>query len=81
MVKTISGLSINIEKTKVTKIGALRDRNIPWEGKFGFKCTNDILSIPYNTHDMGNMPQFNIINKIGNIKKLVNITVEISPLW
>ena len=28
--KNVSGLSINNEKTKVAKIGALRGRSIPW---------------------------------------------------
>ena len=34
--KTVSGLEINNEKTKVVKIGASRGSSIPWQGKFGF---------------------------------------------
>ena len=52
-------------------MGALRDRDISWGGKLGFEWTNnfDILGISYNTHEMGNMTQLNINNKIGEIKK------------
>ena len=34
--KTISGLNVNNEKTKVVKIGASRGSSISWQGKFGF---------------------------------------------
>ena len=34
--ENVSGLAINNEKTKVVKIGALRGRSIPWQGKYGF---------------------------------------------
>ena len=34
--RDVSSLDINKEKTKVVKLGALRDSNIPWQGKFGF---------------------------------------------
>ena len=64
-------------------MGALRDRDISWGGKIGFEWTNnfDILGISYNTHDMGNMTQLYINNKIGEIKKnlLTSGTPEILP--
>ena len=34
--KSISGLDINKEKTKVLKIGASRGSSISWQDKFGF---------------------------------------------
>ena len=43
----VSGLAINKDKTKVVKIGALRDRSIHWQGKYGFEWTDsfEILGI------------------------------------
>ena len=52
LLKQMSGLGINSDNTKVDKIKALRDRDISWEGEFGFEWTNnfDILGISYNSH-------------------------------
>ena len=71
----ISGLAISNEKTKVVKIGALRDRSIPWQGKYGFERTNtfEILGILYNINDMKNITKTNIYRKMGEVKKLICI--------
>ena len=37
--RKISGLGINVHKTKAVKIGALRDRSLPWEGEYGMEWT------------------------------------------
>ena len=34
--RSVSGLDINKEKTKVIKLGASTDSSIPWLGKFSF---------------------------------------------
>ena len=39
--KSVSGLDINKEKTKVIKLGASRDSSIPWQGKFGFNWADN----------------------------------------
>ena len=48
--RKVSGLGINVEKTKVVKIGELRDRSLNWEGKYGMEWTNEfiILGVDYN---------------------------------
>ena len=73
--KKISGLSVNKEKTKVIKIGPLRDRSITWEGKYGLKWTDefDVLGISYNINNMGEITELNISDKIKDIKKLISV--------
>ena len=52
--KKISGLEVNKDKTKVIKIGAIRDRSIPFEGKFGLDWTKnfEVLGIKYRIDHM-----------------------------
>ena len=71
----VSGLAINNEKTKVVKLGALRDRSMHWQGKFGFEWTVsfEILGIHYNINDMENITKLNIYKKLGEVKKLIRI--------
>ena len=73
--KKISGLGVNIEKTKVIKIGRSRDRSIAWEGKYNLKWTDEfeVLGISYNIHKMGEISDHNILNKLKDIKKIVTI--------
>ena len=73
--KKISGLGINKEKTKVIKIGPLRDRSITWEGKYGLKWTDDfgVLGISYNINNMGETTELNISKKIKDIKHIIAI--------
>ena len=47
--KTVSGLDINKEKTKVVKLGATRGSSIPWQGKFGFNWADDFETWEFNT--------------------------------
>ena len=49
------GLGVNKEKTKVIKIGSIRDRSKAWEGKHDLKWTDDfeVLGISYNITNMG----------------------------
>ena len=51
MVQKISGLGINVDKTKAVKLGATRDTSLYWEGKYGMEWTNKftVLGIDYNT--------------------------------
>ena len=61
--RKISGLSINVHKTKAVKIGALRESSLPWEGKYGMEWTEKftVLGVQYN------------VNKINDLKKLVKL--------
>ena len=70
--ESVSGLAINNEKTKVVKIGALRGRSIPWQGKYGFEWTSsfEILGIIYNIEDMENITKIYIYRILGEIKKI-----------
>ena len=69
----ISGLSINKEKTKVIKIGASRDRRIPWEGQFGLTWTNtfEVLGIEYDVFRLEEITEINLNSKITKIKNLI----------
>ena len=60
--RKVSGLGINVEKTKVVKIGALRDRSLNWEGKYGMEWTNEftILGVDYNVDKLGEITTLNI---------------------
>ena len=73
--KTVSGLEINNEKTKVVKIGASRGSSISWQGKFGFKWTTtfEILGIHYDITKMGEITDLNIYKKMGEIRTLIRI--------
>ena len=64
--KKVSGLGINVDKTKAVKIGALRDRSLPWEGKYKFT----VLGVHYNVNKMGEITTLNIEKKINDIKNL-----------
>ena len=50
----MSGLGINKDKTKVIKIGALRDRRMKWEGSFGLEWTHSfvVLGIHYDVNSL-----------------------------
>ena len=73
--KSVSGLDINKEKTKVVKLGASRDNNIPWQGKFGFNWSNkfEILGIHFDMNKLNEISELNIQRKIGEIQKLIRI--------
>ena len=57
----------------MVKLGATRDRSIPWQGKFGFEWTSsfEILGIIYNVELMSEITKLNIYRKIGEVKKLI----------
>ena len=67
----ISRLAINKEKTKVIKIGASRDRRIPWEGQFGLTWdhTFEVLGINYDVFNLEEITELNLSTKITKIKK------------
>ena len=73
--KTLSGLEINNDKTKVVKIGASRDGSISWQGNFGFKWTTtfEILGIHYDITKMGEITDLNINRKMGEIRSLIRV--------
>ena len=72
--KNISGLGINVDKTKAVKLGATRDRSLYWEGRYGMDWTNKftVLGIDYNTNEMGEINKNNE-KKISDIKKLIKL--------
>ena len=67
--KTVSGLDINKEKTKMVKLGASRDSSIIWQGKFGFQWADnfEILGIHYNMEKLNSITDLNINRKMGEI--------------
>ena len=73
--KTVPGLDMNKEKTKVVKLGATRGSSIPWQGKFGFNWADDfeILGIQYNMKKIHEITDLNIQRKMGEIQKLTRI--------
>ena len=73
--KTLSGLEINNDKTKVVKIGASRDSSISWQGNFGFKWTTtfEILGIHYDITKIGEITDLNINRKMGEIRSLIRV--------
>ena len=73
--KTVSGLEINNEKTKVVRIGASRGSSVSWQGKFGFKWTTtfEILGIHYDITNMGEITDLNIYRKMGEICALIRV--------
>ena len=81
--KSVSGLDINKEKTKVVKLGALRDSNIPWQGKFGFNWSKkfEILGIHYNMDKFNDITDLNVQRKLGEIEQLIRIwsTCNLTP--
>ena len=73
--RKISGLAINVDKTNVVKIEALRGRSITWEGKFGLKWVTDfeVLGIKYRIHHMDTITDDNILGKLAEIKNLIQV--------
>ena len=73
--KNVSGLGINVDKTKAVKLGATRDRSLYWEGRYGMEWTNKftVLGIDYDVNDMGEITSTNIEKKIIDIKKLIRL--------
>ena len=73
--KNVSGLGINVDKTKAVKLGATRDRSLYWEGRYGMEWTNKftVLGIDYYVNDMGEITSTNIEKKIIDIKKLIRL--------
>ena len=69
----MSGLGINKDKTKVIKIGALRDRRMKWEGSFGLEWAHSfvVLGIHYDVKSLSETTKINILSKINDIKKLI----------
>ena len=73
--RNVSGLGINVDKTKAVKIGVTRDRSLNWEGRYGMEWTNKftVLGIDYNVDDMGEITTLNVEKKITDIKKLIRL--------
>ena len=69
----MSGLGINKDKTKVIKIGALRDRRISWEGNVSLEWTHSfvVLGIQYDVNLLSETTNINILSKINDIKRLI----------
>ena len=73
--RKISGFEVNRDKTKVIKIGAIRDRSIAFEGSFGLEWTKnfEVLGIKYRIDHMETITDDNISSKITDMKKLLSI--------
>ena len=83
--RNVSGLGINVDKTKAVKIGATRDRSLNWEGKYGMEWTNKftVLGIDYNVDEMGWNHYFKCRQKNHRYQKIDKIMAssQIKPLW
>ena len=80
----ISGLKINIKKTKVIRIGKIRetDRRYCRENDLDWVDEFTSLGIVYRASDIRNITRYNIENKLNDIKKLLNVWLmrNISPV-
>ena len=71
----VSGVKINIEKTRVIKIGGWRDSriilcpelNLIWTNKF------ESLGIKYDTSEMDHITEINLESRMKEIRSLINI--------
>ena len=81
---TISGLKINIKKTKVIRIGKIRetDRRYCKENDLEWVTEFVSLGINFNIRDMRNITNYNIENKLTEVQKLLNIWLlrNITPI-
>ena len=70
-----SGLKINYSKTKVIRLGPIRetDRRFCRENNLEWVSTFTALGIEYNTLDMANITELNILLKIDSMKKLIQL--------
>ena len=71
----ISGLRINKEKTKVIKIGGWRDSRLELCKDLKLDLTTEFISlgISYRVNELNNIIEYNINNKIKEIKKLIYV--------
>ena len=71
--KNVSGLGINIDKTKFIKIWAYSDRSISWKGKYGMNWRTEfvVLGIKYDINSLETITLINIEKKITNNLKLI----------
>ena len=80
----ISGLKINIQKSKVIRIGPIRetDRRFCRENNLEWVHTFTSLGIEYNVLNIENITEHNIANKITSMKKLIQIRMSrnITPI-
>ena len=68
----VSELSINIDKTKMVKIGACRARILIWEGQYGLEWTSkfEALGIVFEVNDLSNITELNIKRKLQSMKNI-----------
>ena len=66
---------MNRDKTKVIKIGASRDRSIPWEGKcdLTWSTSSEVLGIIHNTDTLSDIREQNLRLYLAEIKKLIAV--------
>ena len=79
-----SGLKINIQKTKVIRIGPIRetDRRFCRENNLDWVSTFTALGIEYNVLDISNIADHNILLKLDSMEKLMRLWVcrNITPI-
>ena len=71
--KKVSGLSINIEKNKMIKIGADRAKKLIWEGQFGLEWSTTIVALGIN-FDVNRVHDITDINIQQKLEPMKNIT-------
>ena len=69
----VSGLSINLEKTKLVKIGAWGAERLNWEGQFGLEWIDNFeaLGITYKVSDIDNITEYNFQKKINSTRNII----------
>ena len=81
---SISGLKINIKKTKVIRIGNIRetDRRYCRENDLDWVNVFVSLGIIFKVNDMGNITNYNIEAKLKDIRNLLNVWLmrNITPM-
>ena len=77
-----SGLKINYSKTKVIRIGPIRetDRRFCKENNLDWVSTFTALGIEYNTLNITNITDQNILLIIDSMKKLIQLWMGVETL-
>ena len=73
--RVVSGLAIDIEKTKLVKIGACRAKRLIWEGLYRMEWTTKFvaLGIVFDVTDLENITENNVQKKIHAIHAMKTI--------
>ena len=68
----VSGLSINIDNTKMVKIGVCRTKRLIWEGQYGLEWTSkfEAFGKVFDVNDLSNITELKIKRKLQSMKNI-----------